>query len=98
MPAIRQRLGLPQTKTAASYAVGDRIDVPANLYDSSSATLLVFARSTCSACEAAKPTFATLTAELGRKSSTHVLMIIGTAQAPEELAYAKALGLDETQL
>jgi hypothetical protein len=46
--------------TGLSYLAGQRIDVPPDLYAGAEASLLLFARSSCGACEAAQPAFAAL--------------------------------------
>jgi hypothetical protein len=46
---------------SGSYVTGQRIDVPSDLYRGREMTLLLFARSSCGACEAARPAFTALT-------------------------------------
>ncbi len=63
VPAVKNRLGL-STPEGLSYAVGGRVDVPASLYSSTSRTVLVFSRSSCGACQRAKPVEAAIALEL----------------------------------
>src|SRR5215467_15874636 len=46
-PDLRSRLGL----ASEPYAVNQLVGVPPTIYDSSSYTLLIFARSTCDVCQ-----------------------------------------------
>ena len=93
-PALRTHLGLGRPP---AYRVDAQIDVPDRLYRSSSHTLFIFARSSCAACQAAKPTFAALADRL-RRASSDVVLITGGADARDEAAYASDLGLDASHL
>jgi hypothetical protein len=97
MPSLRARLGFPPGRSA-SYSVGQRIDVPANLYDSSPLTLLVFARSSCSACQRAKPVFADIARRLSAPSSARILLVTSSTRHEDEVSYVRDLGLDESHL
>jgi len=92
VPSLRAKLGFPASPT--SYAVGERVDVPAALYQGSSPTLLVFARNSCSACQRGKPVFARVTREL-RDQSVNVVVVTSQAHREDEIPYARDLGLDE---
>jgi hypothetical protein len=85
--------------SAASYVTGQRIDVPRDLYDNRDATLLLFARSSCRACEDAKPAFAALTAEAATKhlQVRLVLQAEGGSEATDSRLVA-GLGLSSDQV
>jgi thiol-disulfide isomerase/thioredoxin len=97
MPSLRARLGFAPARSA-SYSAGQRIDVPANLYDSSPLTLFVFARSSCGACQRAKPLFADIARRLSNPSSVRVLLVNSSTRREDEASYARDLGLDESHL
>jgi len=93
MPAIRARLGLlPASPT--TYAIGERIDVPAEAYAGFRRTLLIVARPDCAACRAARPFFQRLTAAL-RERGTHVVVIAPGRDHAADVAYAHDVGVDE---
>ncbi len=96
MPSVRAKLGFPSAG-AKTYAVGERVDVPPALYQSSAATLLLFARNTCSACQKAKVAFARVAARL-RERSTNVLVVANVNHRADEIPYVRDLGLDESHL
>jgi hypothetical protein len=54
-PRLSSYVGVTPTPAPAVYSAGDRVDVPAGWYASTSHTLIVFARASCSACERAQP-------------------------------------------
>lgn len=96
-PSLRTRFGF-STPVAAAYTVGDRIDVPVDLYDSSPATVLIFARSTCGACQRAKLQFAAVVARLRAVAPVTLGLVTTGARTSDEWAYAQAIGLRETEL
>jgi thiol-disulfide isomerase/thioredoxin len=95
-PAVRSWLGVSSARST-SYSVGQQIDVPASLYDTSAATLLIFARSTCGVCQSAKPVFAALAAELRALPQARVLVLASNTSGDERV-YVRDLGLQDTQL
>jgi hypothetical protein len=96
MPAIRARLGwAPAAST--SYAIGERVDVPAEAYAGFRHTLLLVARPDCGACRAARPFFQRLTATL-RASGTHVVMIAPNRDRSADVAYAHDIGLADSDV
>lgn len=97
MPGVRAKLGFASA-TPVSYEVGSRIDLPALVYESSPYTVVLFARSSCGVCQAAKPLFGRLVADLKSASTTRVVLVVGTTSRHDEEKYAKELGLSETQL
>jgi hypothetical protein len=92
MPSVRSRLGLSAERPPA-YVAGQTIDVPSRLYDASPRTLLLFVRANCSACQTAKPAFASLVAE-ARGRGMPVWLVASGALTDEEGAYAASIGLE----
>jgi hypothetical protein len=97
LPGWRRALGLA-TLDQPAYAVGQRVDVPVGLYDATPFTLLLFARSSCPACERAKPAFAQVTAALRDRASVRVRMVVDDGQQAGERAYLRDVGLAEDRL
>jgi len=91
-PAIRSTLGLMPI-APASYVRGERIDVPASLYETSPHTLVLFARSDCGACQHIKPWLAQTIGTLEQKTGTRVVMVATNARLDDEIAYAAEIGL-----
>jgi len=92
-PSLRSRLGF-QPKRLPSYSAGERIDLPKDFYASSRLTLIVFARSTCGACQAAQPKLAAIASELAGSSIPTVLVTSGAA-SEQERSFATAMGIDD---
>ena len=97
VPALRQRWGHSPAPSLA-YAVGDRIDLPAAIHSSSPLTLLLFTRTGCGGCQAAKSAFVSLVAALRETPSVRTLMIVREGSEREEREYLRAIGLDEDRL
>ncbi len=94
VPQWRGALGIGPSG-GSSYAVGEQIDVPSRVYDSTPLTLLFFTRSSCSACQAARPAFADLVAEARRRPTVGVAMVIDDGTQADERQYLQALGLED---
>jgi len=92
-PAIRARLGF----TAAAYAAAQHVDLPSDVYDSSPYTLILFARSTCPACQRSSLLFKQLVAEANTVGVASRL-VSGVPVAAEEMAYARGLGLTQEEV
>jgi hypothetical protein len=97
MPAVRARMGLAPVPRPA-YAVGDRIDVPASIYEGSSYTVILFARSSCGVCQQIKPWLAGLTASLQRQPSVQVVMVASGGRASDEVSYAADVGVSRQRV
>jgi hypothetical protein len=97
LPEWRRALGFARLDQPA-YAVGQRVDVPAGLYDAAPLTLLLFTRSSCPACERAKPAFAELTAALRDRAAVRVTMVVDEGQQAGEREYLRDVGLAEDRL
>jgi thiol-disulfide isomerase/thioredoxin len=95
-PSVGARLGFASTRPT-SYTVGERVDVPASVYESSRVTLLIFARSTCSACQSAKPAFAAIAMQVDAIPEAGVRVVTSSSGGRDERAYARDLGLTDTQ-
>ena len=92
-PGVRAALGLSR----GAYAARQRIDIPAQAYDSASYTLVLFARSSCAACQRSSIFFKQLVAE-AVADGIDVRLVSSAPVASEELAYARELGFEERQV
>ena len=96
-PGLRAKLGLGPRATL-SYAVGDRIDVPASVYDAAPVTILLFARSTCGVCQRAAPTFAAMFGSARANPRSSIRLISNGASHEDEVSYAHRVGLGEADM
>jgi hypothetical protein len=92
-PDLRSRLGL----APEPYAVNQVVDVPSTIYDSSSYTLLIFARSTCDVCQRSAK-FLSRLADQAAGAGAEVRLVSGAPVVESELAFARALGLSDAQV
>lgn len=92
-PDLRARLGL----ASGAYAVDQVVDLPRSIYDSSSYTLLIFARSTCEVCQRSAGFLSRLASQTA--SAGGAVRLVSSAPVAEgELAFARALGLADGQV
>jgi hypothetical protein len=94
-PSLRARF---RSTPAPAYRVGDQIDVPARFYEGATTTLLIFARSSCSACEGARPVLTDLVAAMRSRSKAGVRFLPTDGLSPADADFARALGLDDSQI
>jgi thioredoxin-related protein len=92
-PDLRARFGLARE----AYAVDQVVDVPHAIYDSSSYTLLIFARSTCEVCQRSAGFLRRLAGETAVAGGT-VRLVSSTPVVESELAFARGLGLVDGQV
>jgi len=92
MPSIRLVLGFAPAQ-AGAYALGERIDVPPAVYESSQYTVVVFARSGCGVCQQMKPWLSDLAERVQQRASSRVVMVVGAGQLKDEIAFAGEIGL-----
>jgi thiol-disulfide isomerase/thioredoxin len=92
-PRVASAIGIKRAAPAAAYRTGDHIDVPKDWYQSSNYTLVLFARSSCSACQAAHPFLQKLVA--GLKGKAAVAMASTELERDDDLRYGRSLGIDD---
>jgi thiol-disulfide isomerase/thioredoxin len=97
MPSVRQSLGITPPAPAPSYAVGDTIDVPSEIFSSAPNTLLLFFRSDCGACERMKPFLSKLAAR-DNGATVHVVAVTGPQNHLSSVKFAQQIGLDASHL
>jgi thioredoxin-related protein len=77
-----------------TYAVGQRIDTP-DIYSGSRFTIILFARSSCGACQAAKPQLRAIANLASTYLGVQMIVVPASDWSPEEGAYIHDLGLRE---
>jgi len=95
-PVVRARLNGGSTETG--YLTGERIDVPAPVYERASHTLVIFAESGCGACQRLKPLLAALVRTVGQTSTAAVAMVTTASDPDAQLRYASEIGLDKSRV
>lgn len=95
-PRVANALGVKPAPPPAAYAAGQRVDVPANWYDSSSKTLIIFGRASCVACEKAQPFLKGLVTRLNGRAAAVFAHPAG-ADA-DDAAFAKSLGITNDRI
>ena len=98
-PRVAGAVGLERkvVRTPA-YPAGATIDTPAAWHQDTPYTVVIFARSTCAACEKAVPYLKGLTASLrGRAAVVYASAGVKLERA-EEMKYARAIGIGESQV
>ena len=97
VPGWRRALGL-MASDGAVYGVGDRIDVPVDLYESAPVTLLLFTRSSCGTCQRAMPALATLATALRDRGTVRLTMVVAEGTQADERNYLHDIGLTDRHL
>ncbi len=91
-PEVRNRLGVGGGPPDA-YAVGDRIGVSPDIYTGAPLTLLVFGRSTCSACEASVAAYHEAV-NIARQRNIPAWFLTPLIDLDPERIFAQRLGID----
>jgi hypothetical protein len=94
-PKIERVFGITPQAAPAAYQAGQRIDVPADWYQSSPYTLVVFARASCGACQQAQPFLQQLIADVRTRGT--VLLASPGLEPEDDRHYARQIGLTDDQ-
>ncbi len=95
-PRLSSYLGVKPASAPAVYAAGDRVDVPSGWYASSSHTLIVFARASCSACERAQPFLKDVVAHMGGHGSAVMAHPPGAPEDDQQ--FGRSLGVADDHI
>ena len=95
-PRITHTLGVVPAAREAAYRTGQTIDVPAEWYQSSGYTVVIFARASRGACQQAQPFFRQLVS--GLKGRASVVLAGSPQERDDDAAYGRALGLKDAAL
>lgn len=96
-PSLREWTGVGPRPAPPAYAVGDRVDVDAGAYTSSPLSLILFARSTCAACQRSSD-FHKQVVAAGRARGVRAALVTPSDDASAEQAYAANLGIGAAQV
>ena len=91
LPQARQFLG--KGAPSSSYAVGDRLDVDPALFEGARATVFLFARASCGACQASKPLMASIVSDLAAAPDVNVMMLAPLKEMDANTDFGRDLGL-----
>jgi len=94
-PSLRERVGVGPVAEPPPYAVGDRVDVESAAYATSPVSLVLFARSTCAACQRSS-SFHTQVVATGRTHGVPTVLVTPSTDAEAERVYAEGLGIAAT--
>lgn len=92
-PRVAAALGLEPAGPAPAYAAGATIDTPAAWHTRQPATLVLFARASCGACQKAEPFLRQLVADLEGRAG--VVLVVGRESLGEDTAFGRALGIGD---
>ena len=92
-PTLRAHLGLDALHSPSPYQRGQYVDVPDVLYKDARLTVIVFARSSCPGCQAAKP-FLTRLAHVTKTSGDYrMVLLTPTPIVDQERQFAADIGI-----
>ena len=92
-PALLTRLGL-RARATSVFPIDTTIILDRRVYEGSTYTLIVLARSTCPACQETRPLIAELVRAASASTAFGRRLILVTEQDEEEQRFAVALGFD----
>lgn len=96
-PSLRARVGVGSAAAPPPYAVGDRVDIESGAYATSPLSLVLFARSTCAACQRSSD-FHKQVVAVGRTHGVPTVLVTPSTDADAERAYAAGLGIAGAQV
>ncbi len=96
-PSLRQRVRVGPETPPPAYAGGDHVDIEAAAYGTAPLSLVLFARSTCAACQRSAD-FHKQVVAAGRTQGIPTVLITPSDDAEAERAYAQGLGIASTHV
>lgn len=97
LPAVLIRLGL-RAETTGSYPVNSVIDVAPDVYEGSTYTLIVFARSTCQVCQKVRPLVADVVTATKSSPEFQRRLIAVAGAGPDEIDFGESLGFSRDEI
>jgi hypothetical protein len=94
-PRVTKAMGWNQTPPPV-YATGSTIDTPVAWHQQTDFTLVLFARSSCAACQAAQPFLRHLVANL--KGRTAVVLVTTGKEPQADTRFAQGLGIQASEV
>ena len=96
-PSLRQWTGVGPQVQPLAYAPGDQVDIEAATYQGAPLSLVLFARSTCAACQRGAD-FHRQAVAAARAQGVPTVLVTPSADAEAERAYAAGLGIAATHV
>ena len=96
-PALRQWIGVGPGAQPPAYAVGDLVDINVEAYQASPVSLVLFARSTCPACQRSAD-FHKQVVAVGKTHGIPSVLMTPAEDAGQERVYAEGLGIAATRV
>lgn len=96
-PSLRARVGVGPAPEPPPYAVGGHVDIETAAYSSSPVSLILFARSTCAACQRSAD-FHRHVVAAGKTHGFPTVLVTTSTDAPAERVYAEGLGIAGTRV
>jgi hypothetical protein len=96
-PSLRQRAGVGPGAEPPAYVQGDVVDIEAAAYRRSPLSLVLFARSTCAACQRSADFHKQIVAT-GKALGIPTVLITPSEETAAEEAYAAGLGIAPTNV
>lgn len=96
-PSLRARVGVGPASEPPAYAVGDHVDIDPAAYGSSPLSLILFARSTCPACQRSSDFHKQIIAA-GKTHGVPAVLVTPSTDANAERLYAEGLGIATSQV
>lgn len=96
-PGLRAAFGVGPAAPPPAYAAGERVDLPSHVFDSADTTLILFARSTCNACQGAGP-FYRRVVDLASTRAMPAWVVTPIADLEIERVYAATVGVRDDRV
>lgn len=96
-PSLRARVGIGPAIEPPPYAVGDRVDIESEAFTSAPVSLVLFARSTCAACQRSSDFHKNVVAT-GKTRGVPTVLITPSTDGEAERMYAEGLGIAATRV
>lgn len=96
-PSLRARVGVGPASDPPAYAAGDRVDIDPAAYNSAPLSLVLFARSTCPACQRSSD-FHKQVVAAGKLRGVPTVLVTPSTDVEAERVYAEGLGVDAAHI
>lgn len=96
-PSLRARVGVGPAFEPPPYAAGDHVDIDTAAYASSPLSLILFARSSCPACQRSAD-FHKQVVAAGKTHGFPTVLVTPSTDADAERVYAEGLGIPGVQI
>lgn len=96
-PTLRARVGVGPASEPPPYAAGEHVDIETAAYAASPVSLILFARSTCPACQRSADFHRQIVAA-GKTRGVPTVLVTPSTDADAERVYAEGLGIAGAQV